>query len=334
MVCETHGCRKEATRPVSVCTDTVFTRNKKKIIAAIVLLMILASTAATELLLRRLMGLGNPVIYDTNPFYGYRPLPNRQYTRFRGAQLKFNNLALRAETDFDPDPNDKILFLGDSVTYGGSRIGNQDLFSHLSTAGLKDFVSGNAGVNAWGIENIHGLVVESGFRPARIYVTVVPEADFYRGLTQCRGMPFFNIKPRFALTELWYFFCTKQARKKHRHWTHYASEAEKRRVVEKAATKFKEMDDLLQQEGRRHLLFITPTKKQVIGDDNKDPLVSEMLGQQGLAARYILDDLNASDLSDREKTGLFYDDIHLSKAGHEVWARLIRKELENLISRK
>lgn len=312
--------------------SNIFVRNRKKTLAAIALLLVLASTAATELLLRRLMGLGNPVIYDTNPFYGYRPLPNRQYTRFRGAHLTFNNLALRAETDFDPDPNDKILFLGDSVTYGGSRTDNEDLFSHLSTMGLKDFKSGNAGVNGWGIENIHGLVVETGFRPARIYVTVVTEADFYRGLTLCRGMPFFNIKPRFALTELWYFFCAKQARKKHRPWTDYAGEAQIRRMADKAATKLKEMDDSLHREGCRHLIFITPTRTQVMGAAEKDPVVSEMLGKQGLAARYILDDIDASDLSNDEKTGLFYDDVHLSEAGHELWARLIRKELESLIS--
>ncbi len=98
--------------------ESVFTKNRKKTIAAVVLLLTLASAAGTELLLRESMGLGRPVLYDANPFYGYRPLPNRQYTRFGGAQIRFNNLALRAEANFDQDPNDKILFLGDSVTYG------------------------------------------------------------------------------------------------------------------------------------------------------------------------------------------------------------------------
>ena len=311
---------------------TVFTRNRNKTIAAMVLILLLAFTATTELLLHRLMGLGNPVIYDANPFYGYRPLPNRRYTRFHGAKLRFNNLGLRAETDFDDDPNSKILFLGDSVTYGGSRIGNEELFSHVSLTGLTGFVGGNAGVNGWGIENIHGLVVESGFRPARTYVTVIPEGDFYRGLAQCRGQPFYNIKPRFALAELWYFFCTREAAKKHKLWIHYASETQTRRVVQKAAVKLKEMDTLLRREGCRHLILVTPTKRQVMGVDDRDPRVLEMLSQQGLAVQYILDDLRTLDLSDPEKAGLFYDSWHLSKAGHEVWARLIRKELETLVS--
>jgi hypothetical protein len=313
-------------------SKNIFVRNRKKTIAAIVLLLTLASGTATELLLRRLMGLGNPVIYDSNPLYGYRPLPNRQYKRFQGAEIRFNNLGLRAETDFDPDPSDKILFLGDSVTYGGSRVGNRDLFSHLAVEGLGNFKSGNAGVNAWGVENIHGLVVEHGFRPARISVTVLAEEDFYRGLVQCQGMPFFNNAPRLALSELWYFFCTVQARKKHRDWRFYASETEVRRVVEKAARKLKEVDDVLHREGGQHLLFITPSRKQVLGDEPKDPLVLEALQKYGLTAVYIVDWLASYNFSDREKASLFYDAVHLRKAGHKVWAQVIRDELAERIS--
>ena len=312
---------------MSTDRENTFTRNRKKTIAVVVLSLTLISAAATELVLRKLMGLGNPVIYDTSPLYGYRPLPDRQYRRVRGAEIRFNNLGLRAETDFDDDPNDKILFLGDSVTYGGSRMSNQDLFSHLATSGLDHWTSGNAAVNAWGVENIYGLVVESGFRPARIYVTVLTESDFYRGLVQCRGMPFFNIRPNFALSELWYFFCTMQAQKKHINWRRYADEAQVRRVAAKAASKLQEMDVLLRREGSRHLIFITPTRKQVMGVQDKDPLVLEMLQTHGLTARYVADELISRGLPERQKTEIFCDSVHLCKAGHKLWAEVIREAL-------
>jgi hypothetical protein len=164
--------------------SNIFARNRKKTIAVVIMTLALMSLAGTELLLRSLMGLGDPVIYDSYPLYGFRPLPDRQYRRFHSAVVRFNNLALRAEKDFDHDPADKILFLGDSVTYGGSRIDNEELFSHLAVAGLGGFTSGNAGVNAWGVENIHGLVVECGLTPARIYITTLTEGDFYRGLVR------------------------------------------------------------------------------------------------------------------------------------------------------
>src|SRR5690606_34750321 len=119
---------------------------------------------ATELTLKR-MGLGNPVIYDSSPVYGYRPLPNREYVRFGGSTIKFNNLGLRTNTDWDETKANKILFLGDSVTYGGSYIDNNELFSQLTVdlinqSNKSDYMSGNAGVNGWGVENFYGLVVE------------------------------------------------------------------------------------------------------------------------------------------------------------------------------
>jgi len=310
---------------------TIFARHRKKTLATVLLLLVLAAIAAAELLLRTALGLGHPVIYDTSALYGYRPLPSRQYTRFHGAQIRFNNLGLRAEVDFDPDPNDKILFLGDSVTYGGSRIDNKDLFSYLATANLEGFKGGNAGVNAWGVENIYGLVVESGFRPARVYVTLLPERAFYRGLAHCRGMPFFNVPPRFALTELWYFFCTKQAHRKHRDWRQYADQAETRRVVEKAVVKLEEMDALLRRDGCQHLLFITPTQNQVVGDQGKDPLVLELLEEHNLPAMYISDMLASYGLSEQEAADLFYDSVHLQLAGHQIWAQVIRDELRKCI---
>jgi len=218
------------------------------------------------------------------------------------------------------------------VTYGGSRIDNTELFSHLAVAEMKGFQSGNAAVNAWGVENIYGLVVESQFRPAQVYVTVVSEGDFYRGLAQSRGLPFFNVSPRFALAELWYFFCTQQSNKKDKHWTDYADEAQVRRVVEKATVKLKEMDTLLRHEGRTHLLFITPASPQVLGTLEKDPLVQEMLMKYGLEAVYIVDELTSYDFSDEQIGALFCDLIHLRKEGHRIWGQIIRSHLEGCLT--
>jgi hypothetical protein len=130
---------------------------------------------------------------------------------------------------------------------------------------------------------------------------------------------------------LWQFFCFRQSEKKRRKWTADAAENDKRRVVEKAAGKLKEMDALLNQEGRRHLIFITPTRSQVKGAAEKDPLVQSVLREHGLTARYILDELGGRGLSDRQKASLFYDSVHLSATGHEIWASVIRGALEQLV---
>jgi hypothetical protein len=171
--------------PMNRIRAGVFGRHRRLGLVLLVLFCIMATVGLVEMVLRARLGLGRPVLYDSSPVYGYRPLPGGTYRRFGGARLHFNNLGLRAEGDWDDEPDGKILFLGDSVTYGGSYVDNNQLFSALATGGLPGYAAGNAGVNAWGVENIYGLVVEMGFQPAKVYVTVVPEADFYRGLVRC-----------------------------------------------------------------------------------------------------------------------------------------------------
>ncbi len=211
----------------------IFEKHSKKTIIAIVLFVVSLFIGASEIFLEKFMGLGNPVIYSSFPLFGYRPLPEKEYSRYWGAKIKFNNLALRAETDWDKNIEDKILFLGDSVTYGGSNIDNTELFSFLSVKSLGgSYISGNAGVNAWGVENVYGLIVESNFIPAKVYVTTFPEKDFYRGLVRLRGLPFFSRDPKFALKELWYYFCYIQNNKRYKiNWRYYVNKQTKTLAV-------------------------------------------------------------------------------------------------------
>lgn len=312
---------------------TIFERNKKKTIIILISVVILIAFSLIELSLEKFMGLGNPIIYDSNPLYGYRPVPNKEYTRFYGANLKFNNLGLRAPADWDQNPRNKILFLGDSVTYGGSYIDNKELFSYLAVKEFNNYQSGNAAVNAWGVENIYGLIVESKFMPAKIYLTILTEGDFYRGLTRIAGLPFYNVKPKFALLELWYYFCYKQNLQRYKNWLAFAAEPEKTLVVEKAVNKLKEMDIFLAQQGCQHLVFISPSKAQVLNAANKDMVVYKLLHKYDLKPIYIIDKFQNYNLPAKTKADLFYDNIHLNKKGHEIWARIIKSELLKLLQR-
>jgi hypothetical protein len=322
---------KEAKRSMAAMTGNIFLRHEKKTWAILVLLLMLATVIALEVLLRRFIGLGNPVLYDSSPVYGFRPLPGMKYHRPHGVRIRFNNLALRAAQDFNDDPANKVLFLGDSVTYSGSYVDDEDLFSSLAVKGLGRYESGNAGVNAWGVENICGLVVESNFLPAEIYITTLPEVDFYRGLTRCQGTPFFNVAPRLALVELWRHFCFRQNARRYRSWEDYADDERMRYVVEKAARRLKEMDEFLREKGFRHLIFISPNREQVLGHEGRDAWVEEMLRKYDLHPVYIADKLSQCGLSLAEKKGLFHDGVHLESPGHKVWAQIIRRELDKMI---
>ena len=74
-------------------------------------------------------GLGNVIVYQNSIISGYTLKPNQILMR-KFSTIKINNLGMRSNNDWDDNENDtKILFIGDSVTYGGSVVSNNDLFS-------------------------------------------------------------------------------------------------------------------------------------------------------------------------------------------------------------
>ena len=298
--------------------------HNKAMKAVILLLMTAGMVAASEVYLRSFVGLGNPVLYDSSPLYGFRPQPNQTLKRFRGSTISLNNLGLRTDEDWYGEPDNKVLFLGDSVTYGGSYIGNTELFSTLAVSRLPGFKAGNAGVNSWGVENIHGLIVLSEFLPAKTYVTVLVEADFYRGVTRLQGAPYWSVIPSSGWHELLFFALYRLNNTRYVNWRKYASDAHVARVVSVAASKLVEMDRLLTSRGMRHLVYISPTRRQADGTSNRDERVLKALREHGLAPIYIVDRLRSEGIA---AAGLYYDSVHLDRRGHEVWGRLIGADL-------
>ena len=157
--------------------------NEKKFFYLIsIILIILIPTTVTEIYLKYI-GLGDPIIYDPNFVYGYAPRIN-QKNRLKNSTVTINDIGLRAIYDWKNE-NKKIIFFGDSVTYGGSYIDDRETFSHLTCEYLNDinYLCGNAGVNAYGIHNIvyrSRYDTRIGDDKLRIFI-LVPD-DFYRGL--------------------------------------------------------------------------------------------------------------------------------------------------------
>mgnify|MGYP001558315659 CR=1 FL=1 len=98
-----------------------FERHPKLTLSSIVISGVLILLAVAEFSLRLVFGLGNPVLYCSSPLFGYRLQPN-QFVHRRGAEIRVNNLGVRADRDWDEQIENKILFLGNSVTYGGTYI--------------------------------------------------------------------------------------------------------------------------------------------------------------------------------------------------------------------
>jgi hypothetical protein len=307
---------------------SVFERHPKATLACFWLAFLVLFALAAEVALRQLTGMGHPVLFYAHPSYGYRMLPNQETWRFGGAHFRINNLGLRAQDDWDSGIRDKMLFLGDSVTYGGNRIANEDLFSEVAARALGDFRVGNAGIPNWGVENVYGLVVQEKFLPASVYVTTFIEDDFYRGLQSGHNKPWIKyVQPRLAFQELFefvwykYFTDTTEINRRERE-----SEPAEVRVT-RAVAKLKEMDAFLKARGYRHLIFISPTGPQVLGTRPRDARVKAELEKQGVSVVFLLDKPRVRAASAQDKRAWYHDIDHLTKAGHAVWGELIAEEL-------
>ncbi len=311
--------------------QTLFERFPKTTLISLVGLLLLGGIFLANKLAASLFGLGQVVVYEASPIYGYRPLPEQKVARHRDKEIKINNLGLRAQSDWDShDFSHKILFLGDSVTYGGSYISNQQLFSYLIGQHYPKFTTGNAGVNGWGVNNVHAFIKELHFLPAQVYVSVFPEGDFYRGLNRIGGQPFWTRKPKYPLEELFqYGIYELQLKKSPGFNINLASEKEKTLIVDIAARNLKDLDRFLKENQRDHLIYITPSRSELLGKTAQDQIIKNALTQYGLHVIYLKDRLG--NLSKDEIAQYFHDEIHLSEKGHEKWASLISDDLKDIL---
>ena len=167
--------------------------------------------------------------------------------------------------------------------------------------------------------------------PAATVVTTFIEDDFYRGLQQGKNKPWIKYeRPPFAMSELADFVW-------HRYFTDVQAQNRREREgvpedvrVERAARKLKAMDEYLKREGRAHLIFISPTRKEVLGLQPRDAKVKAALERHGVAAIYLLDKPRIVGASQEEKRDWYMDNDHLTPKGHAVWGELMGQELRRV----
>jgi hypothetical protein len=175
-------------------------------------------------------------------------------------------------------------------------------------------------------------VVQEKFLPAATYVTTFIEDDFYRGLTNGRNKPWIKYEaPALALEELadfvWHKYFTN-VQEQNRREREGVPEAVR---VESAARKLKAMDEVLKGAGYAHLIFISPTRQQVLNIKPRDAAVSAAIDKHAIHAIYLLDKPRIAAASAEEKRSWYLDNDHLTPEGHAVWGELMREELKRAL---
>ena len=270
-------------------------------------------------------GLGNPLIYNYSKIYGYEIKPNQKINRLRN-NILINNEGMRSSHDWPKNNHSKsykILFYGDSVTYGGSVVSNKDLFTEkvcqkLNKKNLNSFC-GNMGVNGYGLFSIIKRIKYKRIVNEDLIVITLIGSDFTRGFNHIGSQPFWekeisNYFP--AFTESLFILIDKFRNKKKYKFEDSSSKSTNYKYYD---DNFKEFNDVLNANGKKYIIFYSPTLDEINGSDQYI-FFKQMLNRNN----------NFFDLSKikyKNKKELYHDNVHLNKEGHEVYSNYISKKI-------
>jgi len=154
-----------------------------------VLVVLLLCTAGAELILRFALGLGNPILIQADPDCEYILKPDQNVFRFF-VHTHTNQYGMRSDPfpAMPPVNTLRILFVGDSIPYGTTRVDQRDIFTEILHRDLPAIVHRpvevlNASAGAWAPGNELSYLRSRGLFHADLVVLVLNNGD----LTQPRA---------------------------------------------------------------------------------------------------------------------------------------------------
>jgi lysophospholipase L1-like esterase len=221
----------------------------------------------------------------------------------------------------------RLLFLGDSVTWGGSYVDDDALFAAVSARALA--ASGHrvewldAGVNGWGPQNILGFVEETGGLDGSVWIVTALEDDFRREKTHVGEVPYMNRAPHTAWEELLVLAAYKVV-------TAYKTPkpaADLARLADENLATYRAVAEAGTARGARVLLVWHPTTEAVAGaaepERERFLALAREVGGTGI-------DLTPAYRAAGGK--LYVDGLHLSTDGHRVAGEAIGAALVGMLA--
>src|SRR5262245_54791260 len=294
------------------------------VIAAIVV----SPVVAAEVVLRH-AGLGHPILFQANWASRFAPAPNQSQVRRRGAKVTIDSQGLRAIKDWTSPAQGKILFIGDSVTWGGTYIDDEDTFAagvcaRLQAATAKDFVCGNAGTNEYGTDNMAARIRYKTMKDETALVVTLIADDTLRGLKDADAAFVFTAAPPGPFKALWEAtaFVVWRLNRAMRPFRPLPSRNDHRvaeRSLDNLFAAIRETD----RPGRHVLLVLSPLAAELNGKELElTKVVRAALERSGFPFL----DLHAA-VSAAVTPDFYYDAIHLDRRGHQFYAEQIARRL-------
>lgn len=298
----------------------------------------------------RFFGMAEPILYRADPLFGYEPKPNQSSTRL-GIPIFINDVGLRDNENFsEMDRGTIILVIGDSVTYGGSRIKQSSLFTELLESRLlkseRRVKILNAGVNGYSITQMvnrakHLITI---IKPDFLIIYAIRD-DFFRPPITfiANGNFIYPVKkPRFAVVEFLtlstHFLNSRYDFLRYlpdacTHWLarprNYAPEYDRARIMD---INFASLSSFISNNwvlmGRKRgnvLIFLSPGKT--------DLAASRAAKNEDLLTKFRFSHLRAYDLQNDFYSWIvsrngkfqdyFWDNFHFTEKGHALAANVI-----------
>lgn len=150
---------------------------KKKLL---IFVIIGFSSLILEVITRRYIGLGTPILYESYDGMEYKLKPNQNIKRF-GNKIKINNASMRTSHNIvrkNFSEKKRILIFGDSVLYGTSLITQEKIATSLLSNKIKDkYEIYNISAGSWGPGNWVQYIKEYGLFNADKVVFLINSLD-------------------------------------------------------------------------------------------------------------------------------------------------------------
>ena len=285
----------------------------------------------------RSIGLGNPLIYKVDPLVGYRLKPNQSKLRRRNSKVTSDFEGFRVDhTKKFKKSNKLLVFVGDSVTYGGSYLDNTDIFSSkiCDLIDNKHFYCLNNGLNSWGVLNMGRFIDNFSFysqrKPEKFILVILP-GDEGRNLRSIIETPYWDSSPKqpSGINEIVKFLNSKYfvpslKRKDNDEYNFTKIEKDKLNNLQREVI-WEELEFLLKDSIYKIDIVVTPPMnwftdpskiKTINTYENLLKNISKLQSVENICNLY-------DHLKSEFNSNLYTDGVHLSKSGHDLWAKKI-----------
>lgn len=302
----------------------------RRVIFQLILIGVLAIPVVLAELALRQMGLGTPIQYGTNAAFRYAPLRDQRVERWGGAAVTIDAHGLRGTEPWSTPAELHVLFVGDSVTWGGTHMDDAAIFSSVACDELRErltlhVVCGNAGVNNYGTDNMRARLQYDRqiVDQADVVVVTMVTQDTRRGLSDLQSRYFYSSIPPGPLPAigeaLGYLLYRASWRIRH-HDLRYDDSYDVEVGLASLDLLLAELA-VLRDAGKETLLVFSPTLQDLEEPPPKlNRAVRERIARSKLPSLDLVDAVTDLEASEGVRApDLYADGLHLTAIGHRFY---------------